>query len=401
VPEKKKKDDSIEKYILMGKPSTGDGGDPILSLMARKYAEEHGIPVEQAIQILEAMREKKPDLFDSLREALGIIAEFGDKIGDPALAPLIQPLIDNAFNKGVSSGDGWEDELQGLMKTMMKFKMMMEALFGGGDKKYLELVEKLEKRIEQLEKKLEQQQKDKLIEALEKKIEELEQKLEEAQMSGGMDNNMVSQLMEQLNKMQEQLQKMQDPEYLASVFEEHAKKAEKLLKLAGYHVEKAPGLTPEELKKIAEKYGLKLENASIPMDEYMRRMKKLKKLVRKKLKEAFKKGYEKALEELDAKQFEKQLEVLENIVSKAIDTSMQYIFGPLLQNLFSNNPEQAAQAVQAVSQLTSEITSMVRQAGRQAGLPSKVVEAVSQSVGEAVKQSIEETAKEGTYLLTD
>lgn len=395
---KKKENESIEKYILTGR-SSGDGGDPILALMARRYAEEHGIPVEEALQILESLREKKPDLFDSLREALGIIAEFGDKIGDPALAPLIQPLIDNAFNKGVQ-GDGMDDEMYSFMKSMIKFRTVMETLYGGGDKRYMELIERLEKRIEELEKKLEQQQKDKLIEALEKKIEELEEKLEEARAGSGMDSDMVAQLMEQLNKMQEQLQKMQDPEYLASVFEEHAKKAEKLLKMAGYHVEKAPGLTPEELKKIAEKYGLKLENASIPMDEYMRRMKKLKKLVRKKLKEAFRKGYEKALEELDAKQFEKQLEVLENIVGKAIDTSMQYIFGPLMQSLFSNNPEQASQAMQAVSQLTSEITSMVKNAGRQAGLPEKVVETVSKGVGEAVKESIEETAK-GTYLLTD
>jgi len=386
-------DTKLDSFIKPDKSS----GDPLIVIMAKKYAEEHNIPVEQALQVLESIREKKPDLFESLRNALGIIAEFGDKIGDPALAPLIQPLIDDSFRN--AGGDGIDDDMQGLMKTMVKFKMMMDTLFGNGDKKYYEIIEKLEKRIEELENKLEDKKRDELIERLEKKIEELEERLEEASGSGS-DEGLVNQLMEQLNNMQEQLKKLQDPEYLANVFEEHAKKAEKLLKMAGYHVEKAPGLTPEELKKIAEKYGLKLENASIPMDEYMRRMKKLRKIVRKKIKEAFRKGYEKALEELDAKQFEKQLEVLENIIIKAIDTSIQYIFGPLMQSLFSQNPEKASEAMRAVSELTSEITSMVRRAGSQAGLPSNVVETVSKNVGEAVKESIEEVTG-NTYLLTD
>jgi len=386
-------DTKLDSFIKPDKSS----GDPLIVVMAKKYAEEHNIPVEQALQVLESIREKKPDLFDNLRNALGIIAEFGDKIGDPALAPLIQPLIDESFNK--VNGDGLDDDIKELMRTMVKFKMMMDTLFGNGDKKYYEIIEKLEKRIEDLEKKLEEKQRDEIIERLEKKIEELEERLEQAR-SGGSDNDMVNQLMEQLNSLQEQLQKLQDPEYLAKVFEEHAKKAEKLLKMAGYHVEKAPGLTPEELKKIAEKYGLKLENASIPMDEYMRRMKKLRRIVRKKIKEAFKKGYDKALEELDAKQFEKQLEVLENIISKAIDTSMQYIFGPLMQSLFSQNPEKASEAVKAIGELTNEITSMVRKAGNQVGIPRNIVETVSKNVGEAVRESIEEVTG-NTYLLAD
>ena len=321
------------------KPKTLD----LDELIVKRYALATGRSEEEARAVLSALKERRPDRYERIKSILGVFAEYGDKVKDPVMLTLLRPVLAEEVTKSLRSDDVVDIAREastamsrviaqtagvvGALKTLDTL-MPPEETRRKADVVSKEL-EELKKRNEELMAKINEL----LEEKKSKELEELKAKLDEQA-------QVISALAEEVKRIKEtpsQPVKPMTPEEFAEQLAKKREEARKFLENLGFKVvERGEELTPEKLKELATKYGFKVVEAKIPLEEYEKRLKEIEEKMKEEVRKAYEKGKEDAKREFDEKMMERQIKAVENISERAIDRLISEILGPILRAVFAS-----------------------------------------------------------------
>jgi hypothetical protein len=290
-----------------------------------------GMSVEEAKAALEELKEKQPDRYERIASLVGVLAQMGDKIKDPIVALIAAPLLRDALQQGSAPQGG--GVASGIISAVDAVSQRVAAL------RALDAVlPSVGGKAEASDKLLEE------IKDLRAKLEELREEKYKEQISGIQD--LISATLEKLENLEKQVKEIKEkpptppatekpPEkpptaedIIKRILEEE-ENAKKLLKLRGYRVEE--GLSPEEVRKVAESWGWKIVEGKVPLEEVEKLRAKTEEEMKKLAEAMYKKGREDAAKEFDEKMIERQINAVKDIVEKTVDRIVGEIFAPVVK----------------------------------------------------------------------
>jgi len=297
----------------------------ISDILVKRYAQTSGLSEEEARQVLEAIREKRPDRFEQLRQTLELLSEYGEKVKDPLLLTVLKPMIADQIMGGREE-DSIADKISRAIREAAAAKLAVDS------------VTKIlgEKREEPPPPQVPQEVVDSLNRAL-NEIDDLKKKLSKARKSKTL--KLIKALEEQVKGLRDELQKVKEAppkeedeiERIVQKMHERKEKAKEFLEALGYTVKEGE-IPPERVKELAEKYGWKVVEAKVSLEELERLKREMEERIKREVEEAYKRGREDAQREIDEKMLEKQLNALQNIVQSAVDRVIGEVIGPVVRN---------------------------------------------------------------------
>jgi hypothetical protein len=289
-----------------------------------------GMSVEEAKAALEELKEKQPDRYERIASLIGVLAQMGDKIKDPIVALIAAPLLRDAFQQSAPQGGGVASGIISAVDAVSQRVAALRALDA--------VLPSVSGKAEASDKLLEE------IKDLRAKLEELREEKYKEQISGIQD--LISATLEKLENLEKQVKEIREkpptpptpekpPEkpptaedIIKRILEEE-ENAKKLLKLRGYRVEE--GLSPEEVRKVAESWGWKIVEGKVPLEEVEKLRAKTEEEMKKLAEAMYKKGREDAAKEFDEKMIERQINAVKDIVEKTVDRIVGEIFAPVVR----------------------------------------------------------------------
>ena len=313
-------------------------------LIVKRYALATGRSEEEARAVLSALKERRPDRYERIKSILGVFAEYGDKVKDPVMLTLLRPVLAEEVTRSLRSDD--VVDIAREASTAMSRVIAQTAGVVGALKtldtlmpeQVREKADVVSKEIEELKKKNEELMA-KVSELLEEKktkeLEELKAKLDQQA-------EVLAALAEEVKKIKESpptppSEMPKTVHEVVKMIDEEKKKAIDFLKRLGYSVKEEKELTVDEIKKLAEKYGLRITEAKIPIEEYEKRLKEIEEKMKEEVRKAYEKGKEDAKREFDEKMLDRQIKAAENIAERAIDRLISEILGPILRAVFASS----------------------------------------------------------------
>ena len=284
-------------------------------VIVKRYAMATGRSPEEVRAIIDALKEKKPDRLEEFEKVLGVLAEYGDKIRDPLILPIIRPVLEEQVSRIYDSDEDFIKKLRRAIDEVSARVAAIKALDALlPDKKKEEENEEIKQVMAE-------------IEAIKQEIKELK--------NGGVSEKALQPLLDEIKRLREDLKNLKsgggedEVDRIIEKMKEREEKAKKLLENLGYRVEQ--GLSPEQVKELAEKYGFKILEAKIPIEQLEKARREMKQEMERVAKEMYEKGREDAKKEIDEKLLERQAQAVENIVNRAVDRLFEQILGPFIR----------------------------------------------------------------------
>lgn len=299
-------------------------------VLVKRYAQAAGVDEDTARRVLEALRERRPSRFERIKAMLELMGEYRDKV-DPTLLPIIRPLIVQELTAS-TAGNGIGERIARAIEEVSAAKLAVEAagrVLGGQPQQVPEQVLKS-------------------LESLSRAVEELKKKVEGEEENQTL--QLLSSLQQQIQQLQGEIQNLKqggvktgdEIEELAKKLEERKRKAQEFLKALGYDVREGE-LPPEKVKELAERYGFKVVEAKVSLEELEKAKREFEEKARKLAEEAYRRGREEAQKEFDEKMLEKQIGAVERIVQTAVDRVVSQIIAPIVQGAVTGFAQQSQQ----------------------------------------------------------